>query len=77
MGCDLRMNCPYFNEGAPLKPRVREMYRARYCNSEYTECARYLVYLNLGRENVPLTLAPGDRLRALTLVRHAGQVPPG
>ena len=71
MACELRMTCPLFNEHMQATPSARALYRVRYCNGHHTECARYVVYLALGRESIPDDLYPNDRLRALDLVKAA------
>lgn len=71
MACELRMTCPLFNEHMQATPSARAMYRVRYCNGDHAACARYVVYLSLGRENIPGDLYPNDHLRAMDLVRAA------
>ncbi len=69
MACELRAKCPLFNDQMEADSTTRAMYRVQYCNGEYSECARYLVFTALGAEHVPRDLYPNDRLRALGLVR--------
>jgi len=44
------------------------LYKRRYCEGEKTECARYLVYKELGRESVPVDLYPNMHDRAEKIV---------
>ena len=71
MACELRMTCPLFNEHMQATPAARAMYRVRYCNGDNAACARYVVYLALGRESIPGDLYPNDHLRAKDLVKTA------
>jgi hypothetical protein len=72
MACELIPQCIFFNERVKSSPEAFVLYKARYCNGEHTECARYLVFVALGKAAVPTDLFPNDRLRALTIVRTAG-----
>lgn len=69
MACPLSEGCHLFAAGSPLTPQTAAMFQSKYCRGENAECARYLVYVALGRTSVPTDLFPNDRLRALRLVR--------
>ncbi len=71
MACELVATCPFFNEQTDAKPTILALYRARYCRGQSSECARYLIFVAMGREHVPRNLYPSDQLRALALVREA------
>ena len=70
--CELTRTCIFFNDMMGTRPDTATLLKARYCKASYRECARYAVYLALGREAVPDDLAPNDRLRGITLARNAG-----
>ncbi len=69
MTCELASNCPYFGAGMKAKPQTAAMFRARYCRGHQSQCARYEVYELLGRDAVPVELAPNEHLRAMMIMR--------
>ncbi|MDZ4169890.1 MAG: hypothetical protein U1E26_09595 [Coriobacteriia bacterium] len=69
MACELSVGCPYFNSTTGMPPATSAMFKARYCRSHNHECARYAVYVRLGRQSIPDDLPPNERLRALTIIR--------
>lgn len=75
--CELAHTCIFFNDMMGSMPETSTIMKARYCKASYHDCARYLVYLSLGRESVPDDLAPNDRLRGLAVVRHASHASTG
>lgn len=73
--CEISSTCIFFNDQHDLAAATAAMMKARYCKNSNTDCARYLVFLALGRDAVPADLAPIDRMRALGLVREADHSP--
>ena len=66
--CDLIEICPIFNDALASKPGITAMYRKNYCKGDFKGCARYLVYKELGRENIPPDLYPSMYERAKKIV---------
>lgn len=61
--------CPYFD--SEIMKEIGTMAKMRqdeYCKSDYSKCARYMVYEALGRENVPRDLLPFQVQRAKELI---------
>lgn len=69
MACELTSICIFFNDQMQGKPAMLALYKAQYCHADNSQCARYTVYLALGRDAVPRDMYPNDRLRALRVVR--------
>jgi hypothetical protein len=66
--CERLDECPFFNDRLLNMPPVAEAMKRRYCMRNYTQCARYIVKLSLGRRYVPADLFPNDIIRAKILV---------
>lgn len=56
--CELMAGCPFFNDQIAARPALMNMYKIAYCIENNSQCARYLIYKQLGRERVPLDLCP-------------------
>ncbi len=66
--CVLIETCIFFNDRMAQMPSMASLYKERYCKGDSGQCARYLVFDALGRENVPTDLYPNDVDRARALV---------
>lgn len=66
--CELIATCAFFGEKLPTMPATTNFLKARYCQRDYTNCARYLVRQSLGKEKVPLDLYPDDAVRAKSII---------
>lgn len=66
--CKLLAGCSFFNGMMKNMPATAELLKERYCRTDNTECARYIVFSALGRENVPIDLAPNNIARARAIV---------
>lgn len=62
--CELLSGCIFFNDKMLNMPGLSEMYKNQFCRQDYSKCARYMVYKELGKENVPLDLFPNQKERA-------------
>jgi hypothetical protein len=49
-------------------PGTVEMYKMTYCRGTHAECARYLVFKAVGRENVPKDLFPNQKERVQRII---------
>ena len=58
--CELLGSCIFFNDKMADMPATAEMMKNRLCRGNKLECARYMVYQQLGRPKVPLDLYPND-----------------
>ncbi len=62
--CEITDKCPFFIDELAERPGIAVMYKKKYCNGNYVECARYLVIKELGLENAPSDLYPNMLRRA-------------
>jgi hypothetical protein len=52
-------------------PSAADMVKEMYCQWNYKECARYLIFVAFGKEKLPSDLFPGDRVKArVILIQH-------
>jgi hypothetical protein len=61
--CELTATCIFFNDQMLNMPSTGAVYKKIYCQQDFENCARYVVFKAIGRENVPKDLFPnqGDR----------------
>jgi len=65
--------CIFFNDKMRSMPSMTSMFKTRYCKGEMELCARYQVFKQIGRENVPADLYPNEQARVdLVLEQHQG-----
>jgi hypothetical protein len=62
--CECIGGCAFLNDKMANMPSVADIYKDKYCRSDWSTCARYHVFSQLGRENVPLNLYPNELQRA-------------
>jgi hypothetical protein len=48
-------------------PACVDMYKQNFCRAEYKECARFIVAVKLGPDNIPNDLFPNQKERAKQL----------
>lgn len=58
--CDLIETCIFFNDKMGHMPSMAGMYKKRYCEEDSASCARFQVYIAVGRENVPKDMYPNE-----------------
>lgn len=56
--CELIAVCPFFNDRMAAMPSLANMYKIQYCIEDNSQCARFRIYKQLGRDAVPADLAP-------------------
>lgn len=66
--CEMSANCPFFNDKMANMPATATILKKKYCQGNFSTCARYLVCTALGRENVPADLTPSQADRAKQLL---------
>jgi hypothetical protein len=64
MDCEIIETCIFFNDKMQDMPAMADIFKKNYCRGDNTECARYVVYAAIGRENVPQDLFPNQHARA-------------
>ena len=70
--CELIETCIFFNDQMASMPSTSAVYKKVYCEKDFENCGRYLIFKALGREHVPKDLFPnqGDRARSIIDSAH-------
>lgn len=65
--CSCLSGCPFFNDKMANMPSTANMYKKKYCQGDYSACARYMIFSKMGKDKVPANLFPNqtDRARAV------------
>jgi len=58
--CELCDSCIFFNDKMSDMPDVAGYLKDKYCRKDFEKCARYQIYKEFGRENVPVNLFPNE-----------------
>lgn len=58
--CELCDSCIFFNDKMPDMPAVAGFLKDKYCRADFAACARFQIYIEFGRENVPAGLFPNE-----------------
>lgn len=58
--CELIDACASFYEKLSYMKSTARLMKGAYCQWNYSECARYIVYKVHGKEKVPVDLYPSD-----------------
>jgi hypothetical protein len=66
--CELIAGCIFFNDKMSDYPAAADFLKNKYCQEDYSKCARYVVCKAFGRERVPRDLFPNDIDRANNLI---------
>jgi len=57
-------------------PATAELYKRRYCHGDNSQCARFMILKNLGKEKMPNDLFPNQLERAKLLIEQEGKEKP-
>lgn len=65
--CECLAGCLFFNDKLQNMPAAAQSLKKRLCRGDNANCARHMVVVALGRQQVPTDLSPNqvDRARAL------------
>ncbi len=66
--CQILPACIFFREKMQNMPGTTAFFKVKYCQGENTNCARYMVLVSCGRENVPADLFPNQVGRAANII---------
>ena len=70
--CEFLEKCSFFNDKMKNMPSTADMVKEMYCQLHYKECARYMIFVALGKEKLPSNLFPNDRVKArVILIQHS------
>jgi hypothetical protein len=62
--CEMAAKCLFFNDKMAKMPAMAAVMKKKYCQGDFSICARYLVCTALGREKVPADLMPSQTDKA-------------
>lgn len=71
--CECLSNCPFYNDQMSNMPTIAGIYKDKYCNTDNSSCARFLVFKTFGKEKVPHDLFPNQIYRVYELFSQNGQ----
>jgi hypothetical protein len=66
--CELIVDCTLFTDKMANLPKTTKIIKEKYCQSNFSVCARHMVFLALGKEKIPPDLFPGQVPKAKTLI---------
>jgi hypothetical protein len=66
--CECLPKCLFFNDKMADMPAMAESMKKRFCLGDSTHCARHMVLVAKGRENVPVDLFPNNEIRATAII---------
>ena len=66
--CDLIGKCIFFNDRMAGMPSTAFVYKKIFCEDKFGTCARFIVCMAKGRENVPTDLFPNQLERANQII---------
>jgi len=69
--CPNNLFCLFYKGKMQEKPKLTELYKKKYCLGNYNECARWIVFKNLGKESVPSALYPNQKDKAEKIVNES------
>ena len=70
--CKYIEGCIFFNDRMANMPSMADMYKKRYCKSDWRTCARFQVCEEVGREGTPKDLFPNEDDKVATLIAGGG-----
>lgn len=56
--CECLAGCPFFNDRMKDREGMTAIYKKKYCQGNFSDCARYMVFKKLGKPAVPGNLYP-------------------
>ena len=65
--CEKLAKCPFFNDRMADMPATANIYKQKYCQDDFSRCARFFVSKKLGPDRVPADLFPNQMDKALEL----------
>ena len=69
--CEYLEKCSFFNDKIQNMPSAADMVKEMYCKGNFKECARYMIFIALGKEKLPPDLFPNDMVKArVLLIQH-------
>ncbi len=75
MACDRLDGCPFYQDKLPLKRGVGTIFKSKYCNENFEQCARYHVIREAGEQFVPDSLYPNMQDVADDIIKEVMEDP--
>ena len=69
--CELIDSCPFYNGQLEGDEEQINLLKEKYCLGTYFNCARFMVFTALGRENMPDKLFPHQKDRAYEAISQS------
>lgn len=69
--CELMDSCPFFNDQLKDDDEQIGIMKEKYCQSNNLNCARYMIFMALGRESVPKDLFPHQKEAAYVIIAES------
>lgn len=66
--CECLGGCPFFNDKMKDKEGTASIYKKKYCQGAFSQCARHMVFKKLGRPAVPTNLYPNMQEQAKVII---------
>lgn len=73
MKCENLEGCIFYNDKMDIESGLGKMYKQRYCEGDKTQCARYIIATNIGKQKVPADLYPNMHDRAKKILEENGK----
>ena len=69
--CELLSTCVFLTDRLANQSAIAEIFKRAYCDTNKSQCARYMVFAKLGIDKVPRDLFPSAVDRAKSIVAAA------
>ncbi|MCK5154123.1 MAG: hypothetical protein KAQ93_07155 [Spirochaetales bacterium] len=66
--CELIKSCPFYNGQLKGDKDNIDSMKEKYCKANNLNCARYMVFMALGKESMPKELFPHEKNRAYEVI---------
>lgn len=68
--CSLIEQCQFLIQNEESMPKLRNLFRERYCLGSFDQCARYQVGISTGLKNVPEYMLPTQNEWACQVIQE-------
>lgn len=68
--CSLIEQCQFLIQNEENMPKLRNLFRERYCLGSFDQCARYQVGISTGLKNVPEFMLPTQNEWACQIIQE-------
>lgn len=69
--CELIDSCPFYHYQLKCDEEQINIMKEKYCQKNNLNCARYMVFMALGRESIPNELFPHQKERAYEVISQS------